>query len=58
MMPLGFNMGTCELCGNEKVSTKKTRTSSTIVDCCNRCLISLGLEPISDVGKLNRGINI
>ena len=58
MMPLGFNMGTCELCGNEKVSTKKTRTLSTIVDCCNRCLISLGLEPISDVGKLNRGINI
>lgn len=48
MIRYALCMGTCELCGNEKVSTRKTRTLSTIVDCCNRCLLSLGLEPIND----------
>jgi len=48
MMPLGRLMSTCELCGMEKVTTRETRTSSTIVDCCNRCLESLGLTPIYD----------
>ena len=41
-------MGVCELCGNERVSTRKTRTSTTIIDCCNRCVESLGLSPINE----------
>lgn len=41
-------MGVCELCGNERVSTRKTRTSTTIIDCCNKCVESLGLSPINE----------
>lgn len=41
-------MGVCELCGNERVSTRKTRTSTTIIDCCNKCSESLGLSPINE----------
>ncbi len=46
---LGPLMGTCELCGMEKVSTKRTRASSTIVDCCTRCIDSLGLTSITKI---------
>ena len=42
------HMGVCELCGNERVSTRKTRTSSTIIDCCDKCAESLGLSPINE----------
>lgn len=42
----GMAMGTCELCGIEKVTTRTTRASSTIVDCCTRCIVSLGLTPV------------
>ena len=42
-------MGTCELCGMEKVTTKRTRASSTIVDCCTRCIDSLGLTSITKI---------
>ena len=41
-------MGVCELCGNERVSTKKTRTTTTIIDCCNKCSESLGLSQINE----------
>ncbi|MBK65056.1 MAG: TIGR00270 family protein [Euryarchaeota archaeon] len=41
-------MGVCELCGNERVSTKKTRTSTTIIDCCIKCSDSLGLSTINE----------
>jgi uncharacterized protein (TIGR00270 family) len=41
-------MSVCELCGNERVSTRKTRTSTTIIDCCNKCVESLGLSPINE----------
>ena len=47
--PLGQSMGTCELCGIEKVTTKRTRASSTIVDCCTRCIDSLGLTTIHNI---------
>ena len=46
---LGGFMGTCELCGIEKVTTKRTRASSTIVDCCTRCIDSLGLTTIHNI---------
>ena len=36
-------MGACELCGNEGVSTKKAKVSSALLECCNRCIVSLGL---------------
>lgn len=51
-------MGTCELCGMEKVTTRKTRASSTIVDCCNRCIETLSLQPIQDfTNKFTTGSN-
>ena len=53
MLCMRLHMGVCELCGNERVSTRKTRTSSTIVDCCNKCIESLGLTPINDSKKFN-----
>ena len=37
-------MGTCELCGADKVSTYKTTTSGARVDACNRCIDRLGLS--------------
>ena len=39
----GKCMGACELCGNEGVSTKKATVSSALLECCNRCIVSLGL---------------
>ncbi len=41
-------MGVCELCGSERVSTRKTQTSTTIIDCCIKCSDSLGLSPINE----------
>jgi len=37
-------MGACELCGKEGVSTKKATVSQAILECCNRCIESLGLS--------------
>jgi len=48
MACMGCPMGVCELCGNERVSTRKTRTSTAIIDCCNKCSESLGLSPINE----------
>lgn len=48
MTCMRYYMGVCELCGNERVSTRKTRTSTTIIDCCNKCVESLGLSPINE----------
>ena len=48
MTCMRWYMGVCELCGNERVSTRKTRTSTTIIDCCNKCVESLGLSPINE----------
>ncbi len=53
MLCMRLHMGVCELCGNERVPTRKTRTSSTIVDCCNKCIETLGLTPINDSKKFN-----
>ncbi len=36
-------MGTCELCGLERVSTRKAAVSHTILECCNRCIDSMDL---------------
>jgi len=50
------SMGVCELCGNEKINTRKTRTSSTIIDCCKRCAESNGLSIIKDNIYPSKGI--
>ncbi len=36
-------MGTCELCGLEGVPTRKASISQTTLECCNRCIDSMGL---------------
>lgn len=36
-------MGACELCGKEGVSTKKATVTQALLECCNRCIESLGL---------------
>lgn len=53
---LPSNMGTCELCGADKVSTYKTTTSGARVDACNRCIDRLGLSkpiPPANTRSLN-----
>jgi len=49
-------MGVCELCGNERISTRKTRTSTTIIDCCKKCSESLGLSPINENKYISKDI--
>ena len=39
-------MASCELCGNEKVSTKKARTAGILVEACGRCVESMNLQVI------------
>ena len=65
-------MGACELCGNEGVSTKKATVSSALLECCNRCIVSLGLvvemervDPVFEntnksqvIGRGVRGVDI
>ena len=37
-------MGTCELCGLEEVSTRRASVSQTTLECCNKCIDSMGLS--------------
>jgi uncharacterized protein (TIGR00270 family) len=37
-------MASCELCGNEKVSTKKARTAGIHVEACSKCIASMNLQ--------------
>jgi len=37
-------MGTCELCGFEGVSTRRASVSQTTLECCNKCIDSMGLS--------------
>ena len=37
-------MGTCELCGLEGVSTRRASVSQTALECCNKCIDSMGLS--------------
>lgn len=37
-------MGTCELCGADKVGTLRTKASGARIDACGRCIDRLGLE--------------
>ncbi|MDC0851982.1 helix-turn-helix domain-containing protein [Euryarchaeota archaeon] len=39
-------MASCELCGKEKVSTKKARTAGIQVDACTRCIESMNLQVV------------
>ena len=39
-------MASCELCGKEKVSTKKARTAGIQVDACIRCIESMNLQVV------------
>ena len=39
-------MASCELCGKEKVSTKKARTAGIQVDACSRCIESMNLQVV------------
>ena len=39
-------MASCELCGNEKVSTKKARTAGILVEACGRSVESMNLQVI------------
>jgi len=37
-------MGTCELCGLEGVSTRGASVSHAALECCNKCIDSMGLS--------------
>ena len=37
-------MGTCEMCGNERVSTKQAIVSNAVVHSCSNCIESMGLR--------------
>lgn len=37
-------MGACELCGIEGVGTKPANVSQNTLECCNRCIDSMGLK--------------
>lgn len=37
-------MGTCELCGLERVSTQRASVSQTTLESCNKCIDSMGLS--------------
>ncbi len=37
-------MGTCEMCGNERISTKKAMVSNTIVQSCSSCIETMNLR--------------
>ena len=39
-------MASCELCGKEKVSTKKARTAGIQVEACSRCVESMNLQVV------------
>jgi uncharacterized protein (TIGR00270 family) len=39
-------MASCELCGNEKISTKKARTAGIQVEACSRCITSMNLQVV------------
>ena len=47
-------MASCELCGREKVSTRKARTAGIQVDACSRCVESMNLQVVELPGKLNK----
>ncbi len=47
-------MGTCELCGSDKVGTLRTKASGAVVDACGRCIDRLGLEKPAPKPIVNR----
>ena len=47
-------MASCELCGREKVSTRKARTAGIQVDACSRCVESMNLQVVELPGKLKK----
>tara|TARA_B100000900_G_C20585772_1_gene719462 strand:+ start:518 stop:1021 length:504 start_codon:yes stop_codon:yes gene_type:complete len=47
-------MASCELCGNEKVSTRKARTAGIQVDACSRCVESLNLQVVELPNKFSK----
>ena len=46
-------MGTCEMCGNERISTKKAIVSNTVVQSCSRCIESMSLRFKYDAPAVN-----
>ena len=46
-------MGTCEMCGNERISTKKAIVSNTVVQSCSRCIESMSLRIKYDAPAVN-----
>jgi len=36
-------MGACEICGAEGITTRTATVSQSVVDCCTRCIESMGL---------------
>ena len=46
-------MGTCEMCGNERISTKKAIVSNTVVQSCSRCIESMSLRIKHDTPAVN-----
>jgi len=47
-------MGTCEMCGNERISTKKAIVSNTVVQSCSRCIESMSLRVKFDSPAVNK----
>ena len=45
MLPI---MGTCELCGSEKVSTRRASATGIKLEACNRCIDKMHLKIIEN----------
>ena len=50
-------MSSCELCGKEKVSTRKARTAGIQVDACGRCIESMNLQVVELSPKFTKMIS-
>ncbi|MDP6985797.1 MAG: helix-turn-helix domain-containing protein [Candidatus Thalassarchaeaceae archaeon] len=45
-------MGTCELCGFEGIATRRATVRGTLLECCTKCIDSMGLAVESRIVKL------
>ena len=50
-------MASCELCGKEKVSTKKARTAGIQVEACARCIESMNLQVVELPTKFTKMVS-
>ena len=49
----GDMMGTCELCGTDKVVVNRAKTSGAVVDVCRKCIDRLGLTTMTPIKSID-----